>query len=126
MKPDKYVLVGKVPKLEPDIISWMEWRHGADCTINMTQVGEMCVLTVFLGIDHAFDGGPPLLFETMIFARHGEIDAYQGRCTTWEQAEIQHANAVEAARASTTRTRKERPDDEPQNRILGAHYVGRR
>lgn len=27
------------------------------------------VSTVFLGIDHNFDGGPPLLFETMVFRR---------------------------------------------------------
>ena len=46
------------------------------------------VSTVFLGLDHAFDGGTPLLFETMIFG--GEHDEYQERYATWDEAEAGH------------------------------------
>ena len=51
------------------------------------------VSTVFLGIDHAFMGGPPQLFETMIFrkGKAGEADGQeQWRWHTWEEAETAH------------------------------------
>lgn len=56
-------------------------------------VGEFDISTVFLGLDHSWGDGPPLLFETMIFG--GEHDGYQDRCSTWAEAEAMHAKAVE-------------------------------
>jgi hypothetical protein len=53
------------------------------------------VSTVFLGLDHAWGKGPPMLFETMIFG--GEHDQYQERCSTWEQAEEMHRRACALA-----------------------------
>lgn len=50
----------------------MEWaeRFGHDRDykrVALTQVGELSVSTVWLGLDHNFAGvGPPLIFETMI------------------------------------------------------------
>ena len=35
-------------------------------------VGRLWVSTVWLGLDHGFGDGPPLIFETMIFAVDGE------------------------------------------------------
>ena len=35
--------------------------------VGWDEVGPYHVSTVWLGIDHAFDGGPPIIFETMIF-----------------------------------------------------------
>ena len=38
------------------------------------------VSTVWVGIDHAYGLGPPLIFETMIFAKHGDwhdLDCYR-------------------------------------------------
>jgi len=43
---------------------------------------------VFLGLNHSFGEGPPLLFETMVFG--GALDQEQARYTTWEQAEAGH------------------------------------
>jgi hypothetical protein len=34
----------------------------------------MWVSTVFLGIDHGFGEGPPLIFETMVFASERHLD----------------------------------------------------
>lgn len=99
---EKYVLIGHEPRLERDLLVWGQWMEFADRMVARTQVGDMRVSTVFLGFDHSFMGGPPLLFETMIFGGHGDIDGYQERCSTWEQAETQHAKAVEAARAALT------------------------
>lgn len=52
------------------------------------------VSTVFLGIDHSFDGPPPVLWETMVF--EGEFDGYQERYTSREIAEQRHAEIVGA------------------------------
>ncbi len=46
------------------------------------------VSTVFLGLDHNFMGGKPLLFETMVFGSDGELD--MKRYATWKEAETGH------------------------------------
>lgn len=46
------------------------------------------VSTVFLGINHAFSGGPPIVFETMVFSKGGDGDCH--RYATWEEAEEGH------------------------------------
>lgn len=56
--------------------------------------GEVRISTVFLFIDHGLDaGGPPVLFETMIFG--GEYNEYQERYITIEDAEAGHERALE-------------------------------
>jgi len=57
-----------------------------------TELGTVVVSTVFLGIDHGFGTGRPVLFETMVFG--GEHDEYQERCCTWDEAEAMHARVV--------------------------------
>lgn len=49
-------------------------------------------LRFFLGIDHNWGVGPPLLFETMVFG--GWLDGEQERCSTWDEAEAQHKTMV--------------------------------
>jgi hypothetical protein len=41
----------------------MEYKRVAE-----TQIGPYWVSTVWLGLDHSFMEGPPLIFETMVFA----------------------------------------------------------
>lgn len=63
----------------------------------------LSVSTVFIGIDHNFlRGGPPLIFETMVFGGGDMLDLQCERCSTWEQAEQQHARIVAYARAAST------------------------
>ena len=50
------------------------------------------ISTVFLGVNHSFDDGPPMLFETMVFG--GKFDGKQTRCATWKQAEKMHDDMV--------------------------------
>ena len=64
-----------------------EWRVGED------EIGEVSVSTVWLGLDHSFGNGPPLIFETMIFG--GEHDGEEWRYSTKEQALLGHAAALE-------------------------------
>ena len=55
------------------------------------------VSTVYLGIDHNFGQGPPLIFETMIFDNAAdEFLSFQDRYATEEQAIAGHDAAVRA------------------------------
>lgn len=90
-----YILRDKIPVPEPDILKWAKWFQDADRTVNRTEIDtDETVSTVFLGLDYNFFGGPPLLFETMVFG--GKHDLYQIRYSTWEQAETGHNRIVEA------------------------------
>lgn len=60
--------------------------------VKRTKVGDSDVSTVFLGLDHQFGRGAPLLFETMIFG--GARDGDQFRYSTWDEAEDGHAKVV--------------------------------
>ncbi|HXH35723.1 MAG TPA: hypothetical protein VNJ54_15175 [Plantibacter sp.] len=56
------------------------------------------VSTVHLGLDHSY-GGPPLIFETMIF--DGEHDGERWRYTTLAEAKVGHARAVALVKGET-------------------------
>ncbi len=92
----KYILEGKKPKLVEDMVEWGIWfesakRHVAETTLP----NGVSVSTVFLGLDHSFGDGEPILFETMIFGgKHGD---YQERYSTWEEAEAGHKKALAKA-----------------------------
>jgi hypothetical protein len=88
-----YVLIGQSPVIEPDLMAWARWFEAADRIVAQTQIEATVISTVFLGLDHHYGKGPPLLFETMIFT-DGEAENYQKRCSTWLEAEAQHASAV--------------------------------
>lgn len=82
----------------PVPVTFDEWLHHPN---KMQRVaasgveGEIYVSTMFLGIDHRFDDGPPMIFETMIFG--GPHDQWQERCSTWTEAEEMHKRACELA-----------------------------
>lgn len=87
-----YILVGREPVLEPDLEKWGGWFEQQDNRrVASTEIGGQSVSTIFLGIDHQWGEGPPLLFETMVFPDGDECE----RCSTWEEAELQHAAMVE-------------------------------
>lgn len=88
-----YILDGKTPKLIDDFMEWAKYYETADRIVKKTEVLGCEVSTVFLGIDHAYFGGPPILFETMIFG--GEHNEFQERYSTWEEAEAGHQRAIE-------------------------------
>lgn len=71
--------------------------------VEFTEVGGYDVSTVWLGIDHAFGGGPPLIFETMIFTRcpgEGVIEPEGAlRYVSESDARLGHADVVAALRA---------------------------
>ena len=93
MGTEKYILIGQTPVVEPDLLKWARWFETADRIVAQTHIGTRTVSTVFLGLDHQFGKGPPLLFETMVFTDE-KFEDFQERCSTWLEAEAQHRAAV--------------------------------
>jgi hypothetical protein len=83
-----YILDGHETR-PANIVAWACWYETAERHVAETQIADSMVSTVFLGLDHSFGTGPPLLFETMVFG--GAMDQETDRYTTWEQAEAGHA-----------------------------------
>lgn len=65
------------------------------------EVGHYRVSTVCLVVDHNWGGGPPLIFETMIFG-DGPLDNWQRRYSTPEEALLGHSHACDLAAAGHT------------------------
>lgn len=89
----RYILdENKNPVPCEDLLTWGRWLETGDRIVKQDTFGDIRVSTVFLGLDHSFGGGEPLLFETMIFG--GKHDQWQMRCGTWANAEKMHKTAV--------------------------------
>ncbi len=80
--------------------AWQKLKRIAETT-----VGDWWISTVYLGMNHAIGGGPPLIFETMIFPTEAAVqdtdesrwgERWQDRYSTEEQAIAGHAATVEA------------------------------
>lgn len=72
-------------------------------TLAYESMDECDVSTVWLGNDHQFGDGPPLIFETMIFAadEDSELSEWQNRYSTEEEAFEGHKKVVEAVKNGT-------------------------
>lgn len=53
-----------------------------------TEIGDIQISTVWLGLDHQYGDGPPLIFETMQFG--GNDDQECERYSTIEEAKAGH------------------------------------
>ena len=91
-KIDKYILKGK--NIEPigNLIEWAKAFEISNRRVARYEVNNFTISTVFLGIDHRFGEGPPLLFETMVFG--GPLDQEMDRYSTWNEAEVGHNEIV--------------------------------
>src|SRR4051812_18982438 len=100
-----YILDGH--ELRPaETMEWAMWFQlaGEDRIVAKTQLpDDVLVSTVFLGLDHGFGNGPPLVFETMVFGK-GDRDEICERYSTWAEAEVGHMEIVERL----TNARRER------------------
>jgi hypothetical protein len=88
------------PVAEPDILAWGRWLEKTERHVGKDTIGDVKISTVFLGIDHAFGGSAPVLFETMIFG--GRHDGYQIRYETREEALAGHVAAIALVSATST------------------------
>lgn len=73
---------------------WAQMIQSGAQVVKQDLVGEVKLSTVLLGIDHAFGGGMPQLFETMIFG--GPHDEFQARWATYDEAVVKHEWIFEA------------------------------
>lgn len=78
--------------------SWAALHSGMSYKrVNETQIGPYWVSTVWLGINHGFGSGPPLIFETMVFANTDETlgpDLECRRYSTEAEARAGHDETV--------------------------------
>jgi len=99
-----YILDDQRHPVLADFATWSRWFEAARsdiarmiCYTELTD--DVHVSTVFLSIDHRFDGnGAPILYETMVFG--GPLADSQERYTTRQEARLGHEQWVQRARAA--------------------------
>lgn len=98
---DKYILNehGEPVPCE-DLLEWARWleTNRAQRVVKKDEIDGSRVSTVFLGLDHSFGDGPPVIFETLVF--DGPMDGEMDRYSTRIEALIGHAAMVERVRAA--------------------------
>lgn len=111
-----YILDGKLAIPVPDLMQWALWFERADRRVGLDEIGPFRVSTIFLGLDHSFGRGPPLIFETMVFTDDAFVDTVRmfnarvdylhvsrehlmRRYSSWVEAERGHKVACRWARA---------------------------
>jgi hypothetical protein len=86
-----------------DLHAWARWFEQASTSeaegrrVGRDFVGYgVRISTVFLGINHQWGDGPPLWFESMVFADDSghDLAQFMARYSTWEQAEAGHAYLI--------------------------------
>ena len=58
-----------------------------------TDIGDYRVSTIFLTVDHNFEEGPPVLWETVVFSGKGH-SVYEKRYTSGNDARRGHNEAI--------------------------------
>jgi len=89
-----YILDENNKPIRSTIVDCGEWleENPERKVVRQETIGDIFVSTVFLGLDHAWNSGIPVLWETMIFG--GEHDQYQERYTSYEDALEGHQIAL--------------------------------
>ncbi len=91
-----------------DVLTWAKWFESAERHVAYDLVGDSCISTVFLGMDHSFGGKKPILWETMVFRdkkwcelmkRVFSIERECERFTSREAAVAHHEACVQRLRA---------------------------
>lgn len=62
--------------------------------VDHTIVHGYRVSTIFLGMNHQWGDGPPLIYETMVFPPDDWGEVYGERHTTWDEAQEAHNRIV--------------------------------
>jgi len=104
---DKYILEGKTVVPAKSTAEWAAWFGTTDRRVARFKSRYLLVSTVFLGLDHNWNGGPPLIFEAMIFgSRKNAMDLGCKRYSTYEEAEKGHAELLKGIVCQINRFRK--------------------
>ncbi len=113
---DKYYILDEngEPQVCDNLLAWANWFETANRHIAKNDIGiptwkfwlskilkikrwePIYISTVFLGLDHSFGEGPPLLFETLVFG--GKHDQEMNRYSTKKEAMKGHEEIVKMCR----------------------------
>lgn len=86
---EAYILDADHKPVPTTMLEWAFWMETDEAIVTQTQVGEIVVSTVFVGLcSHVINAKP--YFETMCFKAH-KSQGYQTRCATWDGALAMHA-----------------------------------
>jgi hypothetical protein len=92
------------------MMEWARWFTKANRIVAQEETRFHWVSTIFLGLDHSWGKGPPILFETMVFERGAEIREFGGklfparesvdqwRYASWDDAEAGHKATLKRLR----------------------------
>lgn len=104
----RYILDANSNPVKVDSLDeWARWyeKNHNNRHVGLTKFdGDIRVSTVFLALDHNFDYGPPILYETMVFG--GEYNGEQERYSTRAEALKGHMRWVQKVKDTGAK-----PDD---------------
>ena len=68
MSLSKYIIKNDLVVLEPDLMTWAEFME-IDRPVHhkVNRIAGLMLSTIFLGLDHQYGEGEPVLWETMLF-----------------------------------------------------------
>jgi len=90
-----WILVDKeVVECKGGVLEWGRRFEYDNRHVGIYRSCGITVSTVFLGIDHSFGRGAPVLFETMVFGDPREEYEYQARYCTYDEALNGHRRKV--------------------------------
>lgn len=96
-KPAGYVLgADHIARPVQGIVEWAENFERGNRIVRQSTVGGSFISTVFLGLDHQYRSGPPLIFETLVFG--GPLGHEMDRYSTWDEALRGHGDMVDLVR----------------------------
>lgn len=99
-----YILENQVSVPTDNLLQWGQWMEDPNNKqVASTEIDELRVSTVFLGVNNQFNEGQPFLFETLVF-KGEELDwEYDGaRYRTWSEALAGPDAIVELVKAQKT------------------------
>lgn len=97
-----------------ELMEWSKKVEDAEYRIvGYCNIGPYRISTCWMGLDYNFFGGPPLIFETMIFEGNKCSFDYQERYTTLEQAIKGHQTAMDFVRCQMEERAKDSQSEDP-------------
>lgn len=96
---DNYFILDEAKRVVcVEMMVWARWFETAERHVKLTVTEDHTISTIFLGLNHQWGKGPPLVFETMIFNKEdgkpSDLDTWQYRYSSWDDAEHGHKAAV--------------------------------
>lgn len=121
--PPCWILDAEHRPVKVTMAAWSRWfANFGNRRVAVDQTRFFEVSTVFLGLNHQWGKGPPLLFETMVFEREATIKELFGgrlfparasvdqwRYASWDDAEAGHKAIVKRLKREERQAEKAAP-----------------